>query len=44
MGGGGREVVCLAVMYSDAIKSRKCLWFQEAVVRFDLMRNGTISA
>ena len=25
----------------DAIKSRKCLWFQPAVVRFDLIRTGT---
>jgi methyl-accepting chemotaxis protein len=32
------------VIYLDAIKSRKCLWFQEVVVRFDLMRNGAIGA
>jgi hypothetical protein len=36
----GRYVVCLVSMCSDAIKPRKCLWFQEAVVRFPLVRNS----
>ncbi len=30
------------MIYPDAIKSRKCLWFQEVVVRFDLVRDGAI--
>jgi len=39
---GGRQVVRLAMICSDAIKSRKRLWIREVVVRFDLMENGAI--
>ena len=36
-------VGCLSTRHLfDAIKSRKYLWFQPVVVRFDLIRTGTI--